>query len=67
MFLLHEDGSLMPLKLTAFGLEEQFQHLLERYPELLAGELIDPEDPRRWVLVARELGIPGDMFAAKAA
>jgi len=57
MFVL-KDGSLTPMKPSLFALEEEFQRLLEDYPELLAGELIDPEEPRRWLLVTREIGIP---------
>ena len=60
MFVLKEDGSLIPLKATQFVLEEHFQRLLEDHPELLAGDLIDPEEPRRWLLVAREIGIPNE-------
>jgi hypothetical protein len=60
MFVLKEDGSLIPLKPAQFVLENDFQSLLEQYPELLAGELIDPEEPRRWILVAREIGIPNE-------
>ena len=38
--------------------EDEFQELLGRFPELLAGEQVDRENPRRWLLVAREIGIP---------
>ena len=60
MFVLKEDGSLVPLKPAQFVLEDDFQSLLEEYPELLAGDLIDPDDPRRWLLVTREIGIPSE-------
>ncbi len=60
MFVLKEDGALIPMKPAQFVLEEHFQQLLEDHPELLAGELIDPEEPRQWLLVAREIGIPGE-------
>ncbi len=59
MFVL-KDGSLTPMKPSLFALEEDFQRLLEDYPELLAGELIDPEEPRRWLLVTREIAIPAE-------
>lgn len=39
--------------------EEALQVLLEQYPDLLPGDQINPENPRRWLLVARELGVPG--------
>src|SRR5258708_2566450 len=57
MFVL-KDGSLTAMKPKLFDLEEDFQRLLEEHPELLSGALIDPEDPRRWLLVTREIGIP---------
>jgi hypothetical protein len=38
--------------------DEQLQKLLEKNPDLLAGEQIDPEQPRRWLLVKREMPIP---------
>jgi hypothetical protein len=60
MVVLKEDGSLIPMKPAQFVLEEHFQQLLEDHPELLAGDLIDPDEPRRWLLVAREIGIPGE-------
>lgn len=60
MFVLKEDGSLIPLKPTQFVLEEHFQRLLEDHPELFAGDLIDPEEPRQWLLVAREIDIPSE-------
>lgn len=60
MFVLKEDGSLIPMKATQFKLEEDFQRLLELHPELLAGDLIDTEEPRRWVLVTREVAIPSE-------
>jgi hypothetical protein len=52
MFVLKEGGELVPLKPAHFVLEDDFQQLLEDHPELLAGDLIDPDDPRRWILVA---------------
>jgi hypothetical protein len=36
----------------------ELQNLLEQSPELLAGEQIDPEDPRRWLLIKREMAVP---------
>ena len=37
-----------------------FQRLLASFPELLAGDQIDTESPRRFVLVAREQGIAAE-------
>ena len=38
--------------------EDDFQRILSRHPELLAGEQIDRDVPRRWILVGREIAIP---------
>lgn len=43
---------------TTYATEDELQAFLARYPELLPGDQIDPEDPRRWLLVAREMGVP---------
>jgi hypothetical protein len=40
--------------------EDIFQDLLAKYPALIAGDLIDATDPRRWLLVTRETGLPSD-------
>jgi hypothetical protein len=60
MFVLKEDKTLVAMKPAHFVLENDFQQLLEEHPELLAGELIDPEDPRRWLLVSREFAVPAE-------
>ncbi|HVW08267.1 MAG TPA: hypothetical protein VHC90_06775 [Bryobacteraceae bacterium] len=59
MFVL-KDGSLVQMKASQFAKEDDFQSLLEQHPELLVGELVDPEDPRRWLLVTREIAIPSE-------
>jgi len=43
-----------------FAAEDLLQELLEKYPNLLAGDQIDGTDSRRWLLVAREVGVPDD-------
>jgi len=52
------DEKAMRLEPTPYVTEDEFQTLLERFPELLAGEQIDRVNPRRWLLVGREIGIP---------
>ncbi|TAK23088.1 MAG: hypothetical protein EPO26_09585 [Chloroflexota bacterium] len=37
--------------------EARLQELLARYPNILAGDQIDPTTPRRWVLVSREVSL----------
>ncbi len=53
-------GELTQLKQEPYKSEDLFQKLLaDHAQELLAGDQIDPEEPRRWLLVGREVGIPG--------
>lgn len=37
-----------------------FQRLLALHPSLLAGDAVDPDSPRRWLLVSREQAVPGE-------
>lgn len=59
VFIVGEnEDNLIALEETSYVTEEVLQGLLARYPDLLPGDQIDPEDPRRWLFVAREMGIP---------
>ncbi len=60
IFLVGEDkGTLTPMVETAYPSEDDLQVLLERYSDLLPGDQINPEVPRRWLLVTREMSVPG--------
>lgn len=62
IFLLGESAdTLIALEETEYVTEDVLQGLVERYPDLLPGDQIDPENPRRWLLAAREMGVPGDV------
>ena len=52
-----KEGKLERLVEARYDTEDRLQSLLANHPELLAGEQIDDEDPRRWLLVGREVGI----------
>jgi hypothetical protein len=54
VFLLQGADSLVAMEPAQFAREDDFQRLLSRFPALLVGDLIDPENPRRWLLVRRE-------------
>ncbi len=43
---------------------KELQDLLETTPDLLPGEQIDPENPRRWLLVKREMPVPSPQTGA---
>jgi hypothetical protein len=54
VFVLQGSDSLIPMQPAEFAKEDDFQVLLSRFPALLLGDQIDPENPRRWLLVKRE-------------
>jgi hypothetical protein len=58
IFLISDDNQLVELSSAAYDSEALLQELLERYPNLLAGEQIDAAAPRRWLLVTREAAVP---------
>ena len=61
IFLVGEsEDDLVPMEESAYVKEVHLQKLLARYPDLLPGDQITPDDPRRWLLVAREMAVPGD-------
>ena len=57
IFVMDEDGNLESMDETPFAEEDILQELIAEHPELLAGEQMRPDDPRRWILVTREKGI----------
>lgn len=62
VFLIQDDGQLVEMSEEPYGSEEKLQELLARYPNLLVGGQIDPAAPRRWLLVSREVGVPGEEY-----
>jgi len=41
-----------------YALEDHLQALIEKHPNLLAGDQVDPDAPRRWLLLSREAAVP---------
>jgi hypothetical protein len=58
IYLLQDDGTLESLSERPYFREDLLQELLGDYPDLLAGDQINETAPRRWLLVAREMGVP---------
>ncbi len=63
VFLLNKDGSLEEMNQEDYSSEEYLQTLLEKYPNLLAGEQINEANPRKWIVISREFPVPGDDFS----
>lgn len=55
---LMTDGGPVEMRAALFDSEDDLQNLVARYPSLLAGAQMTPGDPRRWLLVQREMGLP---------
>jgi hypothetical protein len=61
IFFLEENASSLTAFIeSAYDSEDILQSLLARYCDLLPGDQIDPDKPRRWLFVAREIGVPGE-------
>jgi hypothetical protein len=58
IFLLRGDNELFELNAQPYPQEDLLQDLLARYPNLLAGDQMNPPTPRRWLLVRREAPVP---------
>ncbi len=60
IFHMQPDGTLVEMREANYDSEDVLQKLIADYPNLLAGDQIDPTEPRRWLLISREIGIPGE-------
>lgn len=60
IYLLGDDAKLLEMRESPYDSESLLQELLAKYPNLLAGEQMDLAEPRRWVLISREFGVPGE-------
>lgn len=59
---VEQDGQLVDMQQAAYVSEDVLQALLERHVVLLAGDQMSPGiEPRRFLLVRREAGIPGGL------
>lgn len=64
LFYIDGDDHLTTMVVTAYEAEDVLQELLAQHPDLLAGRQMHPHDPRRWMLVSREQGVPDKMGAS---
>ena len=55
IFILDKNNKITELKYTS---EDIFQELIEKYPNILAGDQITPDNPRRWIFISIEVGAP---------
>lgn len=60
IYLVRDGGELVAMAEQPYDSEAVLQELLANYPRILAGDQIKPDDPRRWLLVKREVGVPSE-------
>ncbi len=60
IYLIGDDSNLIRMNENAYDSEDVLQALLEEYPALLPGDQIDSLNPRKWLLITREMAVPDD-------
>ena len=60
VFLIQTDGQLVEMSEESYGSEADFQELLAKYPNVLAGNQINDMEPRKWLLISREAALPSE-------
>jgi hypothetical protein len=60
IFLIREDGGLVEMSERPYDSEDLLQRLLADHPSVLAGTQLGSGEPRRWLLVRREVGVPSE-------
>ncbi len=59
IFLLNKNGGLKRVPYQQYQSEGILHSLIDKHPELIVGDQINPADVPRWIVVKREAGIPG--------
>jgi len=57
IYLIHNNGQLIEMTEQPYDSEALLQKLLADYPNLLAGDQMNSAEPRRWLLLSRELSV----------
>lgn len=60
IYLVQNDNQLVQMREAPYESENLLQTLLSDHPDLLAGEQMNSDEPRRWLLISREMGVPGE-------
>lgn len=63
IFIVNNQGQLVEMNESTYISEDLLQKLLADYPALISGSQINPEKPRRWLLISREIGVPDEKDA----
>ena len=66
VYLMDQDAQTIELaRVRCKDEDKELQLLLERNPRLLSGEQMDPDNPREWLLVKREMSVPDPASGAQ--
>jgi hypothetical protein len=60
VYLIQQDGRLVEMTEQAYDSENVLQRLLAEYPNLMARDQIDHDEPRRWLLISREVPLASE-------
>lgn len=59
IYVMNSDGSTEAMtKIRCINEDMELQRILEVNPDLIPGDQINPSDPRRWLIVRREMPVP---------
>ncbi|BDG59503.1 PDDEXK family nuclease [Caldinitratiruptor microaerophilus] len=58
VYVVQADNTLQSMAEEPFSSEDMLQRFLKTYPDLLAGDQMNPIAPRQWLLISRELPVP---------
>jgi hypothetical protein len=64
IFLIDDNNRIVEMKDRPYDSELLLQELLAKFPSVLAGDQMNGDAPVKWLLVAREVGVPDDEGAA---
>jgi len=62
IFLIGENNELVEMSEQPYDSEAVLQDLLTKFPNILVGSQMDSDEPRKWLLVTREMSLPSDEF-----
>lgn len=60
IYLIKDNDQLVEMKEQPYDSEDLLQALLAKYPNLLAGDQMDSDAPRKWLLISREVPLPSE-------
>lgn len=60
VYLIQENGELVEMVQRPYDSEDLLQGLLAQYPNLLAGDQMNEDQPRRWLLISREVPLASE-------